>query len=217
MISHKSLVATSSQAEHLRLSAAQSVLIIGGGIVGVELAGEVLHLPAVCIRSYLLSNGTGCSNVRKLRVWNWLKRSCIDCTYMGLKIISKDHSIVLRCLRATIEWCSVQDRSGQGLYCWFQYQANQFMFACRSLQACQWENKSQSSLPATDSSQTSRPTLEGALKSGLRSVACGCALEPRPKPHPPDPLGARFHVRTAVQRSDRRWGADRICTRRHIT
>ena len=29
------------QAEHERLSAARSVLIIGGGIVGVELAGEV--------------------------------------------------------------------------------------------------------------------------------------------------------------------------------
>jgi hypothetical protein len=32
---------TSLQAEHGRLSAARSVLIIGGGIVGVELAGEV--------------------------------------------------------------------------------------------------------------------------------------------------------------------------------
>ncbi len=35
-----------AQAEHKRLLAAPSVLIIGGGIVGVELAGEVVtHMP----------------------------------------------------------------------------------------------------------------------------------------------------------------------------
>ena len=32
----------STQAEHDRLAAARSVLIVGGGIVGVELAGEVV-------------------------------------------------------------------------------------------------------------------------------------------------------------------------------
>jgi NADH dehydrogenase FAD-containing subunit len=31
-----------SQQEHARLNSAKSILIIGGGIVGVELAGEVL-------------------------------------------------------------------------------------------------------------------------------------------------------------------------------
>ena len=39
---NKQLVVCSSQAEHERLVAAESILVVGGGIVGVELAGEVI-------------------------------------------------------------------------------------------------------------------------------------------------------------------------------
>lgn len=86
------------EAEHERLSAAGSVLIIGGGIVGVELAGEVVtHMPPgktvtlVTSRDRLIADKPG--DIGR-RAQEWLERRGVKviCNTRAVKAADGSHS-----------------------------------------------------------------------------------------------------------------------------